>query len=132
MGPRKRKNFFFEEITRFHKRNLFSPYRKTPNFAELQAIHQGLDFFFASPWTSNHQLEAESDSTNAILWVKDNTKVPWKMKFNSNAIETLIGNNIGITFKHIRREANAVADGLAKAGVIRDINHSADFELTEA
>ncbi|EOX99545.1 Uncharacterized protein TCM_008248 [Theobroma cacao] len=56
------------------------------NFAELQAIHQGLNFFFASPWASNHQLEVESDSTDVILWVKDNTKVPWKMKFTSNAI----------------------------------------------
>ncbi|WRX17882.1 Ribonuclease H domain - like 10 [Theobroma cacao] len=79
---------------------------KDSNFAEFQAIHEGLKFFLASPWASNSDLEVESDSLNAILWTRDHSKVPWRMKLISNAIETLSKSIRKVTFNHISRELN--------------------------
>ncbi|EOY25537.1 Phosphatase 2c, putative [Theobroma cacao] len=73
---------------------------------------------------SNSDLEVESDSLNAILWTRHHSKVPWRMKLISNAIETLSKSFRKVTFNHISREINLIADGLAKAGVLRAVNFS--------
>ncbi|WRX10497.1 Ribonuclease H domain - like 7 [Theobroma cacao] len=55
---------------------------------------------------------------------QDHSKVPWRMKLISNAIETLCKSIRKVTFNHISRELNLIADGLAKAGVLRAVNFS--------
>ncbi|EOY12351.1 Uncharacterized protein TCM_030880 [Theobroma cacao] len=98
------------------------------NFSEFYAIRDGISFFFSSPWAATHSLVVESDSTNAINWAQHHCKVPWRMKNISNAIETFLRKSTRITFKHVMREANKVADGLAKAGILRDSNFKAYFQ----
>ncbi|EOY15823.1 Uncharacterized protein TCM_034780 [Theobroma cacao] len=88
------------------------------NYAEFLAIKEGLSFFFSSPWASS-TLHVESDSKNAITWASDHNSVPWRMKLLSNSIEAFKTSFKDLTFTHINREANALADGLAKAGAIR-------------
>ncbi|EOY12746.1 Uncharacterized protein TCM_031281 [Theobroma cacao] len=88
----------------------------------------GISLFFSSPWAATHSLVVESDSANAINWAQHHYKVPWRMKNISNAIETFLRKSTRITFKHVMREANKVADELAKAGVLRDSNFKAYFQ----
>ncbi|EOY10121.1 S-domain-1 13-like protein [Theobroma cacao] len=83
---------------------------------------------FSLAMAATHSLVVESDSANAINWVQHHCKVPWRMKNISNAIETLLRKSIRITFKHVMREANKVADGLAKAGVLRYSNFKSYFQ----
>ncbi|EOY13353.1 Uncharacterized protein TCM_031897 [Theobroma cacao] len=99
------------------------------NLAEFKAIHEGLKFFLTSPWASSHNLVIERDSSNGISWVKDHKKVPWRMKNLSTAIEVYLHKYTRISFNHVKREANTIADGLSKAGVIRNSNFKANFEI---
>ena len=60
-----------------------------------------------------HQfLIVESDSANAISWVKS-LRGPWKMQFLFNEIGYLLS-DMQIAFQHIRRSVNRMADCLAK------------------
>ncbi|EOY05417.1 Uncharacterized protein TCM_020427 [Theobroma cacao] len=78
---------------------------------------------------ATHHFEVECDSFNAINWTRDHNKVPWRMKFISNAIESYLRNNVGISFIHILWQANLVADGLTKIGVLRACNFKAYFDM---
>ena len=89
------------------------------NFVEFMAIKEGLSLFSSSTWAQSHNLIIESDSKNAILWAKSHLLVPWRMKLISNQIEALKFRVKGVSFVHIFREANSVADSLAKAGISR-------------
>ena len=65
----------------------------------------------------------ESDFKNAILWAKSHLLVPWQMKLIFNQIEILKSRVKGVSFVHIFREANSVADSLA----IDEISRSSDL-----
>ncbi|EOY17289.1 Uncharacterized protein TCM_036437 [Theobroma cacao] len=82
-----------------------------------------------SPWAATHCLEVECDSSNVISWIKDHNKVPWPMKIISNAIESCLRSCTGISFSHILREVNLVADNLTKSGVLRTSNFKAYFDI---
>ncbi|EOY02614.1 Uncharacterized protein TCM_017041 [Theobroma cacao] len=70
----------------------------------------------------------ERKKANLALHI-DHNKVPWRRKIISNAIESCLRSHTGISFSHIPREANSVADGLAKAGVLRTSNFKAYFDI---
>lgn len=76
----------------------------------------------------NGTVVVESGSSNAILWTRDHSKVPWHMKLISNTIETLSKSIRRVTFNYTSREINSVADSLTKAGVLRPDNFSTFFE----
>ena len=88
------------------------------NFAKFMTIKEGLSLFSSSTWTQSHNLIIESNSKNVIL-AKSHLLVPWRMKLISNQIEILKSRVKGVSFVHIFREANSVADSLAKAGISR-------------
>ncbi|EOY08885.1 Uncharacterized protein TCM_024158 [Theobroma cacao] len=98
------------------------------NFVKFYAIREGISLFFSSPWVTTHSVVVENDSANAINWVQHHCKVLWRMKNTSNSIETFLRRSTRFTFKQIMREANNIADGLAKAGVLRDSNFKAYFQ----
>lgn len=57
----------------------------------------------------------ESDSFSAIQWESGKSKCPWRL---ANWVEEVlcIARRLKCTFKHILREANEVADSLAREG----------------
>lgn len=99
------------------------------NYAKFKFVQEGINFFLSSPQAATHHFEVECDSFNAINWTRDHNKVPWRMKFISNAIESYLRNNVGISFIHILWQANLVADGLTKIGVLRACNFKAYFDM---
>ena len=58
------------------------------NVAELLAVREALRIFAASKWVSSHKLIIESDSSNAIKWVRHPQDAPWAMKNYISHIET--------------------------------------------
>ncbi|EOX99467.1 Uncharacterized protein TCM_008151 [Theobroma cacao] len=93
---------FLGMIFRDHMRFVLGIYSENTgtedsNLAEFYAIH-------------------ESDSLNAISWVNNHNKAPWRMKNILNALEVYLLNSVGISFNNIIREAHTLAGGLAKAG----------------
>ena len=63
----------------------------------------------------HHNLIMESDSINAISWVKS-LRGPWKMHFLFNEIGLFVS-EMQLTFQHIIRSANGMEDSLVKQGV---------------
>lgn len=91
---------------------------KDRNEAGVLAISWKLFAFFHIFF--HHFLIVESDSANAISWVKS-LKGLWKMQFLQNEISHLIS-DINAMFQYISRSANGIADYLAKQGVNRSCN----------
>ncbi|XVF48899.1 hypothetical protein PTKIN_Ptkin03bG0225300 [Pterospermum kingtungense] len=56
---------------------------------------------------------------NAVLWVANPSKVPWRLRCIRNHLEDLKAKVVGFEVVYVRREANQVADMLAKEGVGR-------------
>ena len=87
---------------------------KDSNEAEVLAILEALriDHTFY-----HHYLIVESDSTNAISWVKS-LNGPWKLQFIFDEFSHLIF-DMQVTFHYISRYANGMTDCLAKQRVGR-------------
>ena len=86
---------------------------KDSNEAEILAIHEALKLYKVS---FNHPLIVESDSLNAISWVTNLAKGPWRFYFYLNEIKSL-SSQLEVEFRHILHSANEEADVLAKRGV---------------
>lgn len=67
----------------------------------------------------------ERDSSNAISWV-NSFLGPWKMQFYLNEIR-LQASPFPVSFQHISRSANSMADCLAKQRVDHSCNLSASI-----
>ncbi|XVE85483.1 hypothetical protein DITRI_Ditri17bG0094100 [Diplodiscus trichospermus] len=67
----------------------------------------------------NHGLIVECDSSNAVTWVVNPNKAPWRYRNVINLIENLKMKISRWEVRHILRECNQIADGLAKTGVSR-------------
>ena len=89
------------------------------NVAELLAVREALRIFAASKWVFSHKLIIESDSSNAVKWVRHPQGAPWAMKNYISHIETLKGLLIGWDIVHTLREGNEIPDALTKSGVTR-------------
>ena len=83
--------------------------------AEVLAILESL-WLFSRRYDGS--LLIESDSSNAIAWVSNKKANPWKFQFHFNEIREL-STNMNVTFRHVFRSANSMADVLAKRGIYR-------------
>ncbi|KAK9266420.1 hypothetical protein L1049_012440 [Liquidambar formosana] len=88
------------------------------NFAELLAVREALRLFSTSVWASSKNLLIESDSTLVVSWINGHVRV-WKFQFVLNEIFSLINHLRNVVISHEFREANCMADWLAKDGVGR-------------
>ncbi|XVF82522.1 hypothetical protein PTKIN_Ptkin16aG0056100 [Pterospermum kingtungense] len=84
------------------------------NFVELLSVREGFLLFISSQWVVSHKLIIESDSINALKWVLNPTPVPWRIKHMISHIENLKLFVVMWSICHTLREANSVADNLAK------------------
>ncbi|XVF55004.1 hypothetical protein PTKIN_Ptkin06aG0001700 [Pterospermum kingtungense] len=89
------------------------------NLAELMAVKEAFQLFISSQWALSHTLAVESDSSNVVMWVNNPDKTPCRMRNLMAIIENMKLQVIGWSISHILREANKVADKLAKSGVKR-------------
>ena len=85
------------------------------NDAEVLAILEALPIFLSS---FHGPLLAESDSTNAVGWLLKPNSRPWKFQFHFNEMKK-ISSSLVVSFGHVMRHANSMADTLAKQGVDR-------------
>lgn len=63
------------------------------------------------------RLIVESDTANAICWVFKTDEAPWKFHFLLQEIKAFSSDEV--SFTHVFRKANFMADSLAKQGVDR-------------
>ncbi|XVE69060.1 hypothetical protein DITRI_Ditri09bG0119300 [Diplodiscus trichospermus] len=94
-----------------------------PGYAGVGAVMEAFVLFSASCWVTSHKLALESDSANAVKWVKDPISAPWRFRHLLNQLENLKTSIPNWTITHILREANGDADCLAKAGAKRMEDH---------
>ncbi|XVE77075.1 hypothetical protein DITRI_Ditri13aG0032800 [Diplodiscus trichospermus] len=83
------------------------------------AIKEALSIYFSFQWVNSHRLIIESDSSNEVKWVTNPTSVPWRLRWIVVQIENLKLQFSNWTIKHVLREANELANSLAKSGVHR-------------
>lgn len=89
------------------------------NFAELRAIVKAIDLSASNCHLHHQHLIIESDSVNAIRWMNNPLSRHWKHHNLFSYVNRLKAYFVSITFSHIFRESNCMADGLAKQGVRR-------------
>lgn len=58
----------------------------------------------------------ESDSKNAIAWVNKEEGCLWNLRFYYNKLQNIPSMLRNVVFVHRNREANQLADNLAKEG----------------
>ncbi|XVF36408.1 hypothetical protein REPUB_Repub19eG0056100 [Reevesia pubescens] len=83
------------------------------------AIREAFLIYAASNWGKSHRLLVESDSVNAVKWVKDPESVPWRLKKFCAVIKYAKTEVLDWQIAHVPRECNEFADKLAKDGVAR-------------
>ncbi|KAL4383374.1 hypothetical protein GQ457_15G025730 [Hibiscus cannabinus] len=88
-------------------------------FAELMAIKMVLELFIEACWEGTASLIVKSDSEVVLNWLKNHVYRPWKWWSHLAEIDLLSKRLVKVQFKHVSRNCNALADGLAKDGVNR-------------
>ncbi|XVF82519.1 hypothetical protein PTKIN_Ptkin16aG0055800 [Pterospermum kingtungense] len=89
------------------------------NLAELLAAREAFIIYSDSQWAQSYKLLIESDSLNVVKWIKDPSSSPWRFRTIISFIENLKLKICDWSIDHVLREANSLADGLAKNGVYR-------------
>ncbi|XVF80295.1 hypothetical protein PTKIN_Ptkin15bG0059300 [Pterospermum kingtungense] len=89
------------------------------NLVELLAVHEVMKLFVPSSWVSSHKLLLESDSSNVVKRISNQSSVFWRLRWLINKIENLKLLISEWSVNHTQREANVVVDSLAKARVNR-------------
>ncbi|KAK8695641.1 hypothetical protein V6N13_000792 [Hibiscus sabdariffa] len=89
------------------------------NVAELRAIAFALDVLVAGCWKGVSSFIIEFDSAVAISWILHKERRPWRLGRWFRGIGGACLSLSCVCFNHVLREANAVADALAKGGVDR-------------
>ena len=85
------------------------------NEVEVLAILEAFQIFLAS---FHGPLVVESDSTNVVGWLLKPDSRPWKFQFHFNTLKK-ISASLVVSFAHVIRRANSMADALAKQGADR-------------
>lgn len=67
-------------------------------------------------WIKNREIIIESDSENAIAWANKREESPWNLRFYCNKLQNILLILRNDVFIHKNREANQIADSLAKEG----------------
>lgn len=90
------------------------------NEAEFMAITYALEMSLQKAWILEKDLIVESDSRNALSWVNNIETCPWNLRFFANKVKNMLVLLNSVSFVHRCREANDVADSLAKEGAQRE------------
>ncbi|KAH1090348.1 hypothetical protein J1N35_017605 [Gossypium stocksii] len=89
--------------------------------AELRYIKMALELFLEASKFESHGLLIEPDPSTAVLWFIDASKQPWKFWELFKLIDNLVEKIGGVIFTNIFREANSLANALAKVGLSRHV-----------
>ena len=89
------------------------------NYAELRAVLEALDMYSTQNIIHGSHLIIESDSQNCVSWVNGEDSACWKYANTLNQIQNLLRTIGLVSVVKIFREANGLADNLAKQGVYR-------------
>ena len=92
------------------------------NVAELWGIWWAFDIFLNSNRFEGKELMIESDSAVALAWCSKKDARPWKLWKILNAIDCMSDKCKEVKWVKIFREANGMANCLAKSGVDRREN----------
>ncbi|EOX99663.1 Uncharacterized protein TCM_008400 [Theobroma cacao] len=116
-----------EGLLRNEKREVFIKFSKAisrgdSNLVEYLSIGEAFILFSNSIWVHNHSLVIESDSRNAIRWINDPSKTPWRLRKWMLHIEVLKKRVTDWKIRHRLREGNREANLLAKEGVGREVD----------
>ncbi|KAJ7942898.1 putative Aldehyde oxidase [Quillaja saponaria] len=87
------------------------------NTMEFMAIGKAMSMFPNSTRKDRVELIVESDSKNAISWITKEGSCPWKLESQYREMERDLQKLKGVEVMHTGREANNMADQLAKMGV---------------
>ena len=93
------------------------------NSAEVLAIHRAIQISLNNQEFKTSKIIIESDSQNAVRWCTSQKGGPWHLNFILNFIRSAPARGLEISIHHKRRNANFVADSLAKQG----LNRGSDF-----
>lgn len=88
---------------------------KDCNEVEYSAIVFALELLLDKDWLKMGSLVVESDSKNAIAWIK--SSCPWHLCFLANKLRNILGIVRNVTLIHKIRESNHIANSLAKESV---------------
>lgn len=100
--------------------------------AEAMALREGLRQAILHGYS---QIQVEGDSKIVIDCINGVFSIPWRIKMLIRDITTLAHSCQNITFKHIFREANFVADAIAESGHSLGVslwNHSLPLNASNA
>ena len=89
------------------------------NIAELRVIVKAIKLSVSNYLLHHHHLIIESDYVNVIRWMNNPLSRPYKHHNLFSFVNRLKAYFGSITFSHIFRESNCMADYLAKQGVRR-------------
>ncbi|KAL4368431.1 hypothetical protein GQ457_05G036100 [Hibiscus cannabinus] len=89
------------------------------NVAEIRAIAAALDILVEGKWEGLSSFVIESDSAVALSWILHKERRPWRLDRWFRDIDGACLMLPCVCFNHVLREANALADVLAKGGVDR-------------
>ncbi|XP_077249412.1 uncharacterized protein LOC143888916 [Tasmannia lanceolata] len=81
--------------------------------AEVRAVHQGIKLLVGGRWNN---IVVEGDSDSVVRWLSKPLGWPWGFDHLFNEIRDLVG-AMEISFRHVKRSANEVADRLARVWV---------------
>ncbi|XVE81888.1 hypothetical protein DITRI_Ditri15bG0102200 [Diplodiscus trichospermus] len=87
--------------------------------AEILAVREAIVLFSQSQWVQTHRLIKESDSLNTVKWLKNPVLTPWRLRKFAVQVINLGESFLGWSINHTYREANELANSLAKSGIQR-------------
>ena len=93
------------------------------NIAELRVVVKSIELSASKCFLHHKHIIIESDSANVISWMNNPHNRPWMHSDLFSTVQKLTRLFGSITFSHVYRESNSLADCMAKQGVRR----SSDF-----
>ncbi|KAK9032871.1 hypothetical protein V6N11_017913 [Hibiscus sabdariffa] len=89
------------------------------DFVELTTILVALDLFVEVDLSWKSKLIIESDSLLVITWTLHSDSRPWRLWKEFLELDRKVDKIQNVSFKHVSRQYNEMADFLAKAGMER-------------
>ncbi|GJR64984.1 reverse transcriptase [Tanacetum coccineum] len=91
------------------------------NVAKVMEIKEAYRMVNENLDLSASRIIVESDSLNAVSWVRHPLERPWRLLSHFQEIDLFLSTNNNRSISHIKREGNCEADKLAKEGVFRSV-----------
>jgi ribonuclease HI len=89
------------------------------NIAKLRVVVKAIELSASNYLLHHKHITIESDSTNVISWMHNPHNRPWMHWELFSTVQRLTRFFGSITFAHVYRESNNMADCMAKQGVRR-------------